>query len=270
MERIPVEGGFVEGASYGTGDPVLLIHGSLIADAFAPLIKEPALAGKYRLLDYHRRGFVGSSRPPAGFTIAQQAADALAVMKHFGVGRAHVAGHSYGGTTALQLALDAPEVVHTLGLLEPGVLVGDTAVEFWAGVAQLQALYEGGDKVTAADAFMQAVVGPDYRETMARTLPAGWFEQVLADIDTFFGVEVPAIKSWEFGAAQAKRVAQPALAVLGADSAPLFVESHAALKTWLPNVEPFVLPGATHGLQMQNPRGMAEGLAAFFGRHSLS
>ena len=38
----------------------------------------------------------------------------------------------------------------------------------------------------------------------------------------------------------------------------------------LPDVEPFVLPEATHLLQIQNPRGMAEGLAAFFARHSLS
>jgi hypothetical protein len=38
----------------------------------------------------------------------------------------------------------------------------------------------------------------------------------------------------------------------------------------LPNVEPFVLADATHLLQVQNPRGMAEGLAAFFARHVLS
>jgi pimeloyl-ACP methyl ester carboxylesterase len=39
------------------------------------------------------------------------------------------------------------------------------------------------------------------------------------------------------------------------------------LLTWLPNAEPFVLPGATHLLHVENPRGMAERLAAFFARH---
>ena len=34
-------------------------------------------------------------------------------------------------------------------------------------------------------------------------------------------------------------------------------------------VEPFVLPAATHLLHVQNPRGMAEGLAAFLARHPL-
>jgi hypothetical protein len=33
--------------------------------------------------------------------------------------------------------------------------------------------------------------------------------------------------------------------------------------------ERFVLPGATHFLQVEHPRGMAEGLAGFFARHTL-
>jgi hypothetical protein len=42
------------------------------------------------------------------------------------------------------------------------------------------------------------------------------------------------------------------------------------LLDWLPATENFVLPGATHLLHVQNPRGMAEGLATFFARHPLS
>jgi hypothetical protein len=40
-----------------------------------------------------------------------------------------------------------------------------------------------------------------------------------------------------------------------------------AVDTWLRNVEPFALPDATHLLHVQNPRGMAEGLAGSFARH---
>jgi hypothetical protein len=50
---------------------------------------------------------------------------------------------------------------------------------------------------------------------------------------------------------------------------PIWTERQDLLLTWLPHVEPFVLPDATHLLQVQNPRGMAEGLAAFFARHPL-
>jgi hypothetical protein len=51
---------------------------------------------------------------------------------------------------------------------------------------------------------------------------------------------------------------------------PICGERHHLLLDWLPNVESFVLCDATHLLQIENPRGMAEGLAAFFARHPLS
>jgi 3-oxoadipate enol-lactonase len=60
--------------------------------------------------------------------------------------------------------------------------------------------------------------------------------------------------------------------VLGARShevSPVWEERHALLQQGLPNVEPFVLPGATHMLHLQNPRGMAEALASFLSRHPV-
>jgi len=46
--------------------------------------------------------------------------------------------------------------------------------------------------------------------------------------------------------------------------------AHRLVRRWLPQAEPFVLPGATHTLPMQNPRGLAEALAGFFARHPLA
>ena len=42
------------------------------------------------------------------------------------------------------------------------------------------------------------------------------------------------------------------------------------LLAWLPNAESFVLPEAGHLLHLEQPRAMAEGLAAFFARHPLA
>jgi pimeloyl-ACP methyl ester carboxylesterase len=77
----------------GFGEPVALIHLSLYADSFAPLMDQPALAG-YRLLRYHRRGYVGSSRTVGPVTIPDQAADLAGLLDDLGIRRAHVAGHS--------------------------------------------------------------------------------------------------------------------------------------------------------------------------------
>jgi hypothetical protein len=76
----------------GSGEPVLLIHGGFIADTFVPLLAEPRIIGRHRLIAYHRRGYGGSSRATAPFTIRQQAADAKALLDHLGIARAHVVG----------------------------------------------------------------------------------------------------------------------------------------------------------------------------------
>jgi pimeloyl-ACP methyl ester carboxylesterase len=56
------------------------------------------------------------------FSLAQQAADCRALLEYLDIERAHVVGHSSGGLIALRLALDAPQVVHSLVLLEPALL----------------------------------------------------------------------------------------------------------------------------------------------------
>ena len=104
-----------------SGEPVVLIHGAFLATAYAPLCAEPLLA-PYKLIRYHRRGYAGSSHPSGPASIARQAADCRALLAHLGVERAHVVGHSSGGAIALRLALDFPEVVHSLVLLEPALM----------------------------------------------------------------------------------------------------------------------------------------------------
>jgi pimeloyl-ACP methyl ester carboxylesterase len=273
MERVTLDGGEFELEVRGAGEPVVLVHGSHIADAFAPLLAEPALLERYRLISYHRRGFAGSPRPAGPLSIAQQAADCRTLMRSLGVEQAHVVGHSYGGVIALQLALDATEAVHSLALLEPALLrmvpSSQLLVERLGPVAQM---YAAGDKARAVDAFLEMVCGAGYRAVLDRVVPGG-FTQAMADADTFFRIEMPALQEWSFTREAAGRITQPVLAVLGADSDavwPAAGEGHRLLREWLPQAEPLVVPDVTHALQMQNPRGVAEGLAAFFARHPLS
>ncbi len=118
MKQVEVNGAQLEYETVGRGEPVLFIHGSILADAFLPLRTEPALR-RYRQIHYHRRGFAGSDQARPPFAIADQAADARALLARLRAPSAHVVGHSYGAVIALQLALDAPDAVRSLVLLEP-------------------------------------------------------------------------------------------------------------------------------------------------------
>jgi len=270
-QRARVNGTDLEYVVQGSGEPVVLIHGALIAEAYAPLCAEPALADRYQLVRYHRRGYAGSARAPAPFGIAQQAADCLALLRHLGLERAHVVGHSSAGPMALQLALDAPEAVHTLVLLEAALLDVPSGALIPAAVGPAIERYQAGEKDAATDGFLRWAVGPGYRAHLDRLIP-GAFAQAVADADTWFAVELPSLQEWRFTQADAARISQPVLAVLGAESGadwPGWPEVHERVQAWLPQTEPFVLAGANHALQEVDPRGIAAALAAFFADHPI-
>jgi pimeloyl-ACP methyl ester carboxylesterase len=272
VERAVVDGVALEYQASGAGEPVVCIHGALIADAFQPLRSEPSLAARYRLVTYRRRGYAGSAGGDHRASIARQAADCRALLRHLGVDRAHVVGHSYGGAIALQLALDAPEVVHSLALLEPALMVGASAGQYRDSLAGAQRRYREAGAAVVVDEFMLARFGAGYRLGLDARLPDA-FAQAVADAGTVFELELPALLDWRFGETEARRVTVPVLAVLGAESEalwPRFGETHRLLLTWLPQSEEFVLPRAAHGLQMQNPGDMAAALADFCARHPLA
>ena len=126
MDKAVVDGVTLEYEARGAGEPVVFIHGALIADTFRPMLTEPSLAEGYHLVLYHRRGHEGSSPAAGTIGVADHAADCRAVLRGLGITHAHIVGHSYGGCIALQFALDYPAVVHSLTLIEPALAVGTT------------------------------------------------------------------------------------------------------------------------------------------------
>jgi pimeloyl-ACP methyl ester carboxylesterase len=270
LERARIDGAELEYEVSGRGEPAVFIHGAFIADTFRPLLAEPSLAGHYRLILYHRRGYAGSSLASEPVSVARQAADCRALLRHLGVERAHVVGHSYGAIVALQLALDTPSVAHSQVLLEPGLMVGAGAQGYREALARGVERYREAGAAVVVDEFLQAR-WPGYRATLDRVLP-GAFAQAVADAGTWFEREASGQLGWHFGEAEVRRISQPTLSVLGGESDALwsrFGETHRLLLAWLPHAEGFVLPGATHFMQIENPRAMAEVLAAFWARHRL-
>lgn len=55
----------------------------------------------------------------------------------------------------------------------------------------------------------------------------------------------------------------------GSDTQPYFKEVYETMQEWLPQADNVVLTDANHCMLQMNPRGAAEHLATFFGRHPL-
>lgn len=89
-------------ADQGSGIPLLCLPGLTRTMADFTYAR-PHLAGRIVRMDYRGRG--GSSwTGPATYTVAQEAADALALMDHLGIRRFAVLGTSRGGLIAMLLA----------------------------------------------------------------------------------------------------------------------------------------------------------------------
>ena len=262
MDRANVNGVELEYEVRGAGEPVLLID-MLIADCFVPLLSEPALADRYQLIRYHKRGWVGSTHTPPPVSIADHAADAAALLDHLGVRRAHIAGHSTGASIGAQLALDHADKVHTLTLLEPTLVSLPLGHAFLEAAGPVFEAYGSGDHSGAFAMFVSAASGLDWercRALLEERIP-GVVAQSVKDADTFFGVELPAVAEWTFGPEQAAAIRSPVLSVIGAQTQPLWVEIAEFLRSSVPHVQECTIDGVGHLLQIQRPEPVARAMA---------
>jgi pimeloyl-ACP methyl ester carboxylesterase len=272
MMRIAnVNGVELEYEVVGSGEPVLLIS-PVLADGFVPLVAERALADRHQLIRYHKRGWVGSTHMPPPVSIADHAADAAALLEHLGVPRAHVAGHSSGAAVAAQLALDHPDTVHTLLLLELSLLSVPSGGAFFEQAGPAFDAYAAGEPERALSLFMSLVSGFDWAtcEALLEANVPGAVAQTIKDVDTFFGIELPSLGEWTFTAEQAATIQCPVLSVLGSDTLPLWVEVADFLRSSVPHVEDLVVDRTGHLLHVQNPRPVAKGMAKFLRRNPMA
>lgn len=175
----------------------MLLVSPILADGFLRCSPSRPLAGAYQLIRYHKRGWGGSTHTPPPVTIADHAGDAAALLEALGIDRAHVAGHSSGAAVAVQLALDHPRAAHSVMLLELSLLSLPAGKAFLEGAAPVFETYTKGAHERALAMCLSAVSGLDWplcQALLAARVP-GAVESALEDVDTLFGVELPALVS---------------------------------------------------------------------------
>ncbi|MGI8940258.1 MAG: alpha/beta fold hydrolase [Iamia sp.] len=100
----------------GEGPPLLLLNGSGTALADSALVRAPFVE-RFEVLAHDSRGMGASSTPPGPWTMADHAADVLALLDHLGWERVRLAGISFGGMVSQEVAVTAPERIERLALL---------------------------------------------------------------------------------------------------------------------------------------------------------
>jgi len=103
----------------GTGEPLLLIHG-LGSSTQDWEYQVERFASLYTVVTYDVRGHGQSAKPRGRYSVAQFAEDAAALVEHLRLGPVHVQGISMGGMIAFQLAVDRPDLLRSLTIVNSG------------------------------------------------------------------------------------------------------------------------------------------------------
>jgi len=121
-QRVKTGGATLQTVIGGSGPPLLLIHGAPLTHLSWYRVA-PELAKKYTVVAADLRGYGDSSKPEDGenhinYSKRAMAQDQVELMRHFGFDRFAVVGHDRGGRVAHRLALDHPDAVTRMSVLD--------------------------------------------------------------------------------------------------------------------------------------------------------
>ena len=110
----PVNNSKVYYEVYGTGDPIVLLHGAYmtINSNWSELIPVLSKTRKVIALELDGHGHTPLSQRP--YSYQTLASDVAAVLKHLKIDSADILGFSYGGTVAYQFAIEHPAMTKKL------------------------------------------------------------------------------------------------------------------------------------------------------------
>lgn len=269
--RVVVDGVELHYLERGSGEPVVLIHGSLADYSYWSRSGQIApLAAQHRVIAYSRRyNHPNRNEPDGDHSANVEAQDLAKFLALLEPGPVHLVGHSYGAYTALLFALEHPERVRSLVLAEPpilpwlpgipggeGVMEGFMA-EVWepmgntfreqgdeAGLEHTAQWYFGVPFVEAPSPW-QTLFSRNVREWRALTLSSEAFPDIDQD--------------------RVRALTVPVLLLSGGKNAGGFndlVDGH--LERLLPNVRRVTIPDASHEMFLDFPDVSARTMLEFF------
>jgi pimeloyl-ACP methyl ester carboxylesterase len=245
----------------GEGPPLVLVHGAAVdGRMWEPQLA--ALADEFTVVAWDEPGAGRSSDVPPTYGLADYADCLAGLIESLGLGAAHVAGLSWGGTVVLELYRRRPELVATL-------LLVDTYAG-WKGSLpeeEVRARIEGVRRLMAAEAHR-----------FDPTLPGLFAGQPPAEYVTLLErmaviVRPQSMRTALEVMAQADlrdllpQIAAPTLLLWGERDARSPLSVALEFEAAIPGAELVVIPGAGHVSNLERPGQFNEAVRAFCRAH---
>jgi len=272
VKTMAVNGTQLQYVAQGKGVPVVFIHGA-VSDYRTWDRQRVALAAKgYQAISYTQRYFGpqpwGQGWP--AFGIQTHADDLVAFLRGLAVGPVHLVAWSYGGQTALAVALSNPELVLSAFIFEPAhpTYVNDPA--------QLKLLTD--DAASYAGPVVQAVQSGDNALAVKRLIDGvgertGYFDAQSAaaqalQLDSAHSMSVIFAEKNvpQISCEQLAKVKRPVAIVRGGQVRPYFRIIADTAARCIPSATHIVVPGQKHMWPSEDVIGFTAKVDEFIGR----
>jgi pimeloyl-ACP methyl ester carboxylesterase len=244
-----VGGTFLSYRWTGEGPVVVFLHGfSLDSRMWEPQL--PAFARRFRVLTYDLRGFGHSELPRPGEAY-RPTEDLRALLAHLGIARAHLVGLSAGGVVALGLAIEHPELVDRLVLVDSSLDGSPWSEEFVASIGRIEAVAKVEGVEAARHLWLAHPLFEPAREypPLARRLA-----EIVGEYSGWHWLhESPEVGLDPPAATRLASVRAPSLVLVGERDIPDFHQIGRTLGHEIPGATVEVVRGAGHMLNMEAP-----------------
>ena len=225
-------------ATFGAGDPVLLIHGGLgHADLWAAQVAD--LMADHLVIIADSRGHGRSTRTADAFGYALMAQDYVALLDYLKIDKVDLVGWSDGGIIGLDIAMTHPERLDHL----------------FAHAANITT--DGVDPSVATDEVFGAYIGAMMAAYSRLSPTADQFDGFVAQISEMWATQ----PTWTD--AQVAAIAVPVAVVVGEYDEAILREHTEKIAGLIPGAELVILPGVSHFAMLQAPAEYNAAIRAF-------
>jgi 3-oxoadipate enol-lactonase len=241
----------------GSGEPLLFLHGlGSCTDDWRPQIE--FFRGRYRVIACDLRGHGRSSKPHERYSIEGFARDVASLLGELRAGPTHVVGLSLGGMVAFQLAVDAPQLVRSLVIVNSGPAVPVQTIKqrlpLYIRLAYAHLLGLRGMGRMIAKRLFPKPEQVELQRAFVERLAANDTHCYLASLRAIFG-------GWSV-ADRLKDIRCPVL-VLSSDQDYTPVALKQAYAARLAHARVVVVPDSRHALPIEKPREFNDALTGF-------
>lgn len=262
MPNVQVNGQGIYYEEAGSGPPIILGHSFLCSgDMWRDQV--PLLAENYRVINPDLRGHGQSGKATKPWSLDDAVKDSIGLLDHLGIESAVWCGLSIGGMVALRAALEAPERVSALILLDT-----DAGEEKFLRILKYRAMGVGVSAF-GVKPFLPAVArmmfGASTRKNNLQLVAE--YREVFAAVDAESILNsLPSLTGRNSVVSRLAEINVPSVVIVGAEDASLPVGRSQVIHDKLADSELLVIPEAGHLSALEQPERVNAAVKDFLAR----